>query len=450
MRRLKLLVPIIFSIVLLPPLIAQEFRITNDTNFDEWPEVDPFTKEIYYVGSNPWSRGIFKILLHGGIPELTSFFNIPTFFKNEHKAAFLSEVDSLVLFDFDINANTNLIEINNVSNFWISISPEEKKLFHFEKAPSYYSLIDSTYYTLPFPPFAPEGYPFSRIQWKDEYNIIFLQDDYPFDTSIVNYNYFTNQLDTIFQLDRINSEIWSIAYNPVYNLLAYSFITPMYSTYVSLIDLYTMQDTLILPNDTTQQYFSLDISEMVWTDSGRKLGIIGNHLTVDLGELFLFDYINKKMDTLTVYPANNDGRKTGLRWFGEDTLIYSKFVYEIGQWQIFGFNTNYMSNINHTNHNPILNFQVQQNYPNPFNGSTTIPYNILIPCYIQLIIYDLLGREIKSFTEQNPQIGFNSFLWDGKNSILEEVSSGIYFYRIRYDVQDKTEYSSCNKMILLK
>jgi len=445
---MKKIFPMIMLLII--SSIAQEFRITNDINLDRWPEVDPFTKEIYYDAINYWEHGIYKISIDGGTPELTSFNNIPSFFRYHHKAVYISYEDSLVLYDFNTNSKNYLTHVDSINNYWVCLSPDEEKLFHFQKAPSYYSFLDSSYHSLPISPFAPEGYPFSRIQWKDENNLIFKQYDSPYDTLIVNFNYQNNQLDTIFHLNRENSGIWGIAYNPVYNLLAYSFPTSTFWTYVSLLDLNTMQDTIILFPDTSQTYEWISITEMVWSESGRKLGIIGNHPTIPAGELFLYDLLKSKLDTLTVYPANNEGEKMGLRWFGEDTLIYSKYVYQTDQWQIFGFSTNYLSIVNPQDQNPVSSFQLRQNFPNPFNSATTIPYIIKHPSSIKLMIYDVLGREIKRFSEQNPQIGFNSFTWDGKNSLNEEVCSGIYFYRINYNLHSKSEYSAYNKMVFIK
>lgn len=445
---MKIFIALIMFLIL--SSIAQEFRITNDINLDRWPEIDPFTKEIYYDAINYTNHDIYKISVYGGTPELTFFDNIPLFFKNLHEAAYISYEDSLVLYDFNSNSKTYLTHLDGINNYWACLSPNEEKLFHFQKAPSYYSFLDSSYHILAFSPFVPEGYPYSRIQWIDDDNLLFIQDDYPFDTLIVRFNYIDNQLDTIFNLNRANSSILSIAYNSYYNLLAFSFHTPTFWTYVSLIDLNTMKDTLILSPDTTQTYEWVSITEMLWSESGRKLGIIGNHPTIPAGELFLYDLFDNKLDTLTIYPASNEGEKMGLRWFGEDTLIYSKYIYQTDQWQIFGFNTKYLSKINQPYQNPILSFQLEQNYPNPFNSFTIISYNIKHPGSIQLIICDILGREIKRFKKQNPQIGFNFFIWDGKNSSNEETGSGIYFYRIKYVSHNKTEFSVYRKMVQIK
>ena len=42
-------------------------------------------------------------------------------------------------------------------------------------------------------------------------------------------------------------------------------------------------------------------------------------------------------------------------------------------------------------------FELLGNYPNPFNPSTTIRYTLPFQSSIELVIYDIMGREIKSF-----------------------------------------------------
>ena len=80
-------------------------------------------------------------------------------------------------------------------------------------------------------------------------------------------------------------------------------------------------------------------------------------------------------------------------------------------------------------------FELEQNYPNPFNPSTTIKYSI--PNVenenlhsVQLIIYNILGREVVTLINQEQSSGNYQVQWDGKNDNGTRVSSGVYFYRL--------------------
>lgn len=85
-------------------------------------------------------------------------------------------------------------------------------------------------------------------------------------------------------------------------------------------------------------------------------------------------------------------------------------------------------------------FNLSQNYPNPFNPSTKIAYSIPKPCFVQLKVYDILGREIKTLVNEFKQAGKYTIDFNAEN-----FASGIYFYKII-----SGEFSQINKMILTR
>jgi hypothetical protein len=85
-------------------------------------------------------------------------------------------------------------------------------------------------------------------------------------------------------------------------------------------------------------------------------------------------------------------------------------------------------------------FSLSQNYPNPFNPATTINFSIPLPGTVDLRVYDLLGREIGTLVNTRMSAGTHIVTWRA-----DDVSSGVYFYRITFD-----NYSRTNKMIVLK
>jgi hypothetical protein len=86
------------------------------------------------------------------------------------------------------------------------------------------------------------------------------------------------------------------------------------------------------------------------------------------------------------------------------------------------------------------NFTLLQNYPNPFNPSTKITYQIPVTGNVKLVIYDLLGREVKTLINEVKQPGTYLVDFDGTN-----FASGIYFYKL-----ESGTFSESKKMILLK
>jgi len=92
-----------------------------------------------------------------------------------------------------------------------------------------------------------------------------------------------------------------------------------------------------------------------------------------------------------------------------------------------------------------VGFSLYQNYPNPFNPVTTIRYGIPERTRVEIIIFDLLGRQIRSFIDPNENPGFHFVSWDGKDDRGQTVGAGVYLYRIRTD-----RYTAVRKMVLLK
>ena len=90
--------------------------------------------------------------------------------------------------------------------------------------------------------------------------------------------------------------------------------------------------------------------------------------------------------------------------------------------------------------------RLEQNYPNPFNPTTNVIYSIQKEGFVQLEIYDLLGRTVKSLLSEIKSAGEYSLSWDGKNDQGELVASGIYYYTLK--VENETLYSK--RMILMK
>jgi pimeloyl-ACP methyl ester carboxylesterase len=85
-------------------------------------------------------------------------------------------------------------------------------------------------------------------------------------------------------------------------------------------------------------------------------------------------------------------------------------------------------------------FFLSQNYPNPFNTTCIIQYDIAKQCLVKIIVYDLLGREIKTLVNESLKPGIYEASFDGS-----QLSSGIYFYKIQ-----SGDFSETKKMILIK
>ncbi len=90
-------------------------------------------------------------------------------------------------------------------------------------------------------------------------------------------------------------------------------------------------------------------------------------------------------------------------------------------------------------------FTLQQNYPNPFNPNTQIQYALPTNANVSIIIYDLVGRQIRTLVNEQVNAGYHSTLWNATNDMGSPVSAGVYIYTITAN-----DFRDVKKMILLK
>jgi len=92
-----------------------------------------------------------------------------------------------------------------------------------------------------------------------------------------------------------------------------------------------------------------------------------------------------------------------------------------------------------------MEFALHQNYPNPFNPTTSIKFDLPNAGNVKLVIYDMMGREVRTLLNNNINAGFQSVKWDATNDFGKPVSAGVYIYQIQAD-----GFMQSKKMILLK
>ena len=90
-------------------------------------------------------------------------------------------------------------------------------------------------------------------------------------------------------------------------------------------------------------------------------------------------------------------------------------------------------------------FKLIQNYPNPFNPITSLTYELPNNCSVNITIYDMMGRIVKTLVNSSQTAGFKSIQWNATNDKNEPVSAGLYLYTIQAG-----KYRQTKKMVLLK
>ena len=69
---------------------------------------------------------------------------------------------------------------------------------------------------------------------------------------------------------------------------------------------------------------------------------------------------------------------------------------------------------------------IRHAHPNPFNNSVFISFEMPNSKNVNLLIFDMKGRNIRQMYLGVLGIGFHEILWDGKNNLGNDLSSGIY------------------------
>ncbi len=89
---------------------------------------------------------------------------------------------------------------------------------------------------------------------------------------------------------------------------------------------------------------------------------------------------------------------------------------------------------------PPAAFKLDQNYPNPFNPVTSIPFELPEPSYVDLSVYDITGRFVRSIVNSELDEGFYTYQFNSSG-----ISSGIYFYKLKTN-----KYFETKKMVIIK
>ena len=92
-----------------------------------------------------------------------------------------------------------------------------------------------------------------------------------------------------------------------------------------------------------------------------------------------------------------------------------------------------------------IDFHLYQNYPNPFNPITTLSYSLPSDEPVNITIFDIMGRVVKTLANGSQTAGFRSIQWNATNNRNEPVSAGLYLYTI-----EAGDFRQTKKMVLLK
>ena len=101
----------------------------------------------------------------------------------------------------------------------------------------------------------------------------------------------------------------------------------------------------------------------------------------------------------------------------------------------------------------VAGFRLNGPFPNPFNPSTVISYELPYDLNIEINIFNLLGRKVRSLLNETRPAGKGSTIWDGKTENGHLASGGVYFISVQVRGPSNGSnifYQETKKVLLLK
>jgi flagellar hook capping protein FlgD/putative pyrroloquinoline-quinone binding quinoprotein len=74
---------------------------------------------------------------------------------------------------------------------------------------------------------------------------------------------------------------------------------------------------------------------------------------------------------------------------------------------------------------------LRSNAPNPFRESTRIDYELALPGRVEIAVFDVAGKRLRSWAREHAAAGAQSLVWDGNDDAGRRAPSGVYFCRLR-------------------
>lgn len=94
---------------------------------------------------------------------------------------------------------------------------------------------------------------------------------------------------------------------------------------------------------------------------------------------------------------------------------------------------------------PLPGLRLFTPYPNPFNPNTTIRFVLDVASEIELTIYDVTGRRVRTLLDETRDAGEHRIHWDGRNRDGGDAATGVYFLRLRSASESTTQ-----RMVLIR
>ncbi|MHB9029631.1 MAG: FlgD immunoglobulin-like domain containing protein [Candidatus Latescibacterota bacterium] len=76
-------------------------------------------------------------------------------------------------------------------------------------------------------------------------------------------------------------------------------------------------------------------------------------------------------------------------------------------------------------------FTLYEAQPNPFNPATMLSFSLPESGHIELMVYDITGRKVRTLVSGPMSAGKHKTLWNGRDDSKQSISSGVYLVLLK-------------------
>ena len=98
---------------------------------------------------------------------------------------------------------------------------------------------------------------------------------------------------------------------------------------------------------------------------------------------------------------------------------------------------------------PAFTFALENPYPNPVRDQATIDFELPASGPVQLRVYDMLGRQVRTLKDGSERAGRHSLIWDGRDDAGRELASGVYMLTLS-SPSDEGLKSASRKVVVVR
>ena len=202
---------------------------------------------------------------------------------------------------------------------------------------------------------------------------------------------------------------------------------------------------LVLAEDTISFLAFFPQTSNVYGSFG--FGLSGGGEEISLYELSgsLIDQV--EYDDSDPWPIQPDGNGPTLELLSPDSSneLASSWSFSSGNGTPGEQNSVLEPLTNESEHVVPKDYSVFPAYPNPFNSNVKIKFSIPFEQFVEVVILNILGEKVRVLTSSNYISGLNTLRWDGKDDQGQDLSTGLYFCRLK-----TKRYQESIKLLLVK